>query len=83
MKIRFKDVGRHKMSWTAEIEAGLSEEDLATALCMSVEKNGRLMSRGIGVSYDDDLQGTVLAGFRPVGTFGPLEEENERQTQSD
>lgn len=79
MKIQFVDVGRHKLSWVAEIDTTQSWDDVSTAICIEVEKNGGLVSRGIGCSLSDDKsEGTVFAGFRPAGTFHEYDELNDR-----
>lgn len=75
MKIAFKDVGRGKRNWTAEIDTTQDREDVSYDLASEVLKSGALLSRGIEVSLSDDKsEGTVFAGFRPVGTFAPAPE---------
>ena len=69
MKIAFKDVGRSKVNWTAEIDTDKPLDDLEYELAYEVFKTGGLVSRGISVSINDDFSGDIYAGFHKVGTF--------------
>jgi hypothetical protein len=71
MKIAFKDVGRGKANWTAEIDTTKPADDVHLNFLMEVDRNGGLISRGIEVSYDDEFNGKIYAGFHMVGTFAP------------
>lgn len=73
MKIQFKEVGRNKKTWTAEVNE-LSE----SALLREIKKSGALMSRGVDVVLDDgDTSGLIIVGgWRTVGTFEILHDDS-------
>lgn len=74
MKIAFKDVGRGKNNWTAEIDTEQSNQGVADDLAHQIGKNGGLISRDVSADYDEEYNGKIYAGFHMVGTFGPAED---------
>lgn len=63
--IQFLNVGRHKLSWKAELES-TDEESIAKA----VRASNALLSSSITCEA-----GHIYAGFRLVGTYKMLGEE--------
>ncbi len=65
VKVLFKDVGRRKASWEADLPV-LDE----SALLRSISKNGGLASRDVDVTLNADGSGVIIVGgFRVVGSF--------------
>lgn len=65
MTVHFENVGRRKMTWSAEVSS-LSDDSLIRA----IEDKRALMSEGIEFDWKDGTQGRiVVGGFRTVGTF--------------
>jgi len=65
MKIEFKDVGRDKKSWTANV----SKLDHAS-LYRAVKKAGALRSRDVDFGMEmTDGWGRIFAGFQCVGSW--------------
>ena len=73
MKIQFKNVGRGKANWVAEIDTDRPDQEVADDLIYEIMKRGGLLSRNVSADYDFDYKGSIYAGFRKVGSFGPLE----------
>lgn len=70
--IAFKNVGRGKKSWTAEIDTTQHPDVVGHDLYLQVRANGGLASRNVEVIYDEEtFEGSIAAGFHQVGTFGP------------
>ena len=65
MKVKFIDVGRDSRTWEAE----LPDKSVET---LSEEASKALMSSDVCCT-----NGTVYAGFRPVGKYEITEEESE------
>ena len=74
MKIQFKNVGRGKSRWTADIDTSGSAEEIWSAIMSEVKAHGQLMSNEIDVSWNTDFTGKIYAGFHKVGEFAPAEE---------
>lgn len=74
MTVQFNNVGRDKVSWSAQVK-----EVTEPALLREVKKKGVLMSRGVDVDFDaSGLSGCiVVGGFRVVGHFIVVEGNNE------
>jgi hypothetical protein len=68
--INFKNIGRLKRSWT-EVMPYPHLDKIAKA----AKEKGALMSKDIQATYDENAdlnercEGTIFAGFRPVGRF--------------
>ena len=69
MKIAFKNVGRQKRNWEAEINTDRPDEEVAMDIAKEVNKKGGLMSRDIDIDYTENWNGRIYAGFHKVGTF--------------
>jgi hypothetical protein len=71
MNIEFRNVGRGKRTWTAEISEEGGEHYICERLLREIKKSKALGSRGIDIQYDPGTwDGEILVGgFRPVGTF--------------
>ena len=70
MKVTFENVGRHKMTWTADLPS-LSWRSLEREVRA---KRGALKSRSVDFEFNaDGTAGVIYVGdFRPVGTFRAL-----------
>ena len=71
MKIMFRDVGRDKASWAAEIKKETFEDDeqFYEWLTREVRQHG-IRSHDIDyVLNEDETQGKLYAGFRCIGEF--------------
>lgn len=72
MIIEFRNVGRGKRTWRAELP-DTPAAYLPSRILREVQKNGGLASRVIDIEHDEHMNGTILVGgFRPVGEFGPV-----------
>jgi len=71
MKIAFKDVGRGKNCWAAEIDTSKPDEDVWAQIARQILNHGGLISRGVDFDYDEGYNGSIYAGFHKVGTFAP------------
>lgn len=69
MKIAFKNVGRQKRNWEAEINTDRPDEEVAMDIAKEVNKKGGLMSRDIDIDYTENWNGRIYAGFHKVGEF--------------
>ena len=67
MKVTFENVGRHKMTWTADLPS-LSWRSLEREVRA---KRGALRSRSVEFEFNaEGTAGVIYVGdFRPVGTF--------------
>ena len=75
MKIQFKNVGRGKANWVAEIDTDRPDSEVADDIATEIMNNGRLMSQDVSGDWDDEFNGSIYAGFHKVGSFGPVKEE--------
>ena len=69
MKIQFTDVGRSKASWIAEIDTDQPDEGVLNEIALEVKEHGVLISRHIDITYTENWNGRIYAGFHKVGTF--------------
>ena len=73
MKVLFKDVGRGKQTWIADLRS-IERGDLLR----SVRSHSALKSREIDFDLTDEANGVILVGgFRAVGTFAVLDTDSE------
>lgn len=63
--VKFRDVGRKKLSWEERIARPIDEQAIVTA----VKRRKALLSRGISAPYVDDYGGFIYAGERAVGYY--------------
>jgi hypothetical protein len=72
VKVRFSNVGRQKMSWTAPIQRlyANSSVPLFDAMLREIKRKGALISHDIEINRE----GNIFAGFRIVGHWEVVKE---------
>lgn len=76
MKIKFIDVGRNNANWETECKAESIEDLEYEWLYSQVKKRAMVMSTEIDflISREDNTSGIITAGFRTIGKFTILKD---------